>query len=717
MSYQVLPPPLDEPRWEHTMIAPTPADENTVVEPGGSLGVDAWTDDELDTHLASSSTPPIPSPPEPRPAIPLGADAWTEDELDTRLATSLPPIPPRTSEPVPLGAEAWADDELDTRLASSSSIPRVPSPPRPSEPVLLGAEAWTDDELDTRLEPDSRPREPSGELQAPRVDELDSQMPRVGSSRDHGASDRPRVTSADAPRVHSTPRGYLEHASPFDPFAPVPEPAGERGLPSIEEDEAAVSFEAVSGLYALPPLGDEALIHPSLPHAPRGSGATISDDEEDGAEARLELGEALARAISAQLRVPSETETSSAETPEDEVQEAVDRTSVQPAATSTTISQPGPTHWGLDALDRREHEDTGVDRWPAEGAETYGDASYEPGDPAWYASEGYAAGDHYGDDAFHGETRGFDDDGYPHDGSAYEADGYDEDGYPHDGSAYEADGYDEEDGYSHDGEAGDGYAYDTDDAYADGGTEYAEDYDDAYTYDAHGVAQPVQDDHTQIAVHIPMPPLEPEPETPNDAVTGFTMVMHVDDLIAAAELEASAAAGIPIPELESPTQTGHTVQIDLRAGLAWTADPAVSPAEATWATTPSPVPAPASAHDEHAPLDLDDLDALDDLDIPTAIVPPATTEIAEESSVPRLSKDLQAALARVRRRNKPAATAKETPDEASPEAATEPEPEAAPRKDSRQRRRERRASRRWGNDSPELVELYRAALAQLDPEP
>ena len=111
-----------------------------------------------------------------------------------------------------------------------------------------------------------------------------------------------------------------------------------------------------------------------------------------------------------------------------------------------------------------------------------------------------------------------------------------------------------------------------------------------------------------------------------------------------------------------------------------------------------------------------------DLDIPTAIVPPATTEIAEESSVPRLSKDLQAALARVRRRNKPAATAKETPDEASPdeaspEAATEPEPEAAPRKDSRQRRRERRASRRWGNDSPELVELYRAALAQLDPEP
>ncbi|MCA9709753.1 MAG: hypothetical protein KDK70_28195, partial [Myxococcales bacterium] len=196
------------------------------------------------------------------------------------------------------------------------------------------------------------------------------------------------------------------------------------------------------------------------------------------------------------------------------------------------------------------------------------------------------------------------------------------------------------------------------------------------------------------------------------AMSGSTVVVHVDDI---------AGPDYDDDDL-GPARTGATMVVDVRELLAQAKDsPIAESLAASWgARVPEPREAPAAMG---STFDLQELLARFDaagteveLVLPEA-PPPVTPQAApasaqpspakEPSSTPQLPDKLQEALAKLRRREPTGVT-----------AAAEPPPNETEEQASKRRRRARRRREPMpelaSDDAPELVALYRAALADLD---
>jgi len=290
--------------------------------------------------------------------------------------------------------------------------------------------------------------------------------------------------------------------------------------------------------------------------------------------------------------------------------------------------------------------------------------------------------------------------------------------------------------------------------------------DDSPDETSDAVPQSMPLDHTEVAR------IEPQPSTgygDDDDLSGFTMVMPLADVLAQPSPtrpspEDDAGVPHPMPDAgapEAPARTGHTEAIDLRelkarseaAGPssapspAWAAEEETS-SGASW-TSASPSAPPSSSAAEGGPsvgaaFDLQEMLArFDATGVEVELISPEASrgsepddddlerttpghelelELEPEPDEPRLRGDLQAALDRLRRREsasaKPAGAKPATDADADADASAEvsdDEKTAKPGGSRRQRRGEgghKISGAR--SDSPELVALYRAALADIE---
>ena len=222
---------------------------------------------------------------------------------------------------------------------------------------------------------------------------------------------------------------------------------------------------------------------------------------------------------------------------------------------------------------------------------------------------------------------------------------------------------------------------------------------------------------------------------PEGPITGSTVVMHIDDVgpgpsSTTVDPEATAES-----EPEEPARTGATMVVDVRDLFAQAESAAVAQAYAAdWgAQVPDLPEAPAAA--VGSAFDLQDLlsrfDAAGtevelitpeserleaEAEPPEAEVePPESVESSDppvpSTQAPQLPDKLQEALAKLRRRDDsgavPAAVAGAGATEGDDESKTQ-------RRRSRRRRRPAAGGFASNNDSPELVALYRQALADLE---